>query len=175
VNAPREIVNEVMRDFIYQTKYDLNGLYNWGLKGLRLRKENDDLLVFNFKSTNYDAQNDIIKNTGDVHVSPLITFPNIHVNTRMTKKDSANGTSKVDIALLYSDSFLKKTTGQFHMTPLNENYCLISLETKVRFGWFFDVFITTKNYSGIMQWRFTKLMQNIAAEAERRAARIKKN
>ena len=67
-----------------------------------------------------------------------------------------------------SDAFLKKTTGNFQLIPVSNRSCQLSLQTKVEFGWFFNIFITTSSFKSIMEWRFEKLLNNIKAEAEKR-------
>jgi hypothetical protein len=103
-----------------------------------------------------------------------MSFPEVHVNSKMTKTNLADGQVLVNIDVLYSDAFLKKTTGVFRMTPKNNKGCWLTLETKVQFGWFFNIFITQVSYKYIMEWRFKKMMQNIKAEAERRTT-LKQN
>ena len=170
VEAPSAVVNEVIDDFVYQTKYDLDALFGWALKNLKLRKETDEVLIFNFKSTQYDAKTDIIKTVGAVEIPGIISFPEIHVNSRMTKKTFVNGNIGVDINVLYSDAFLKSTTGVFRMIPdSGSGHCMMTLETRVKFGWFFDLFITKNTYRGIMEWRFQQLLNNIKTESVTRA------
>lgn len=41
VNASPAATNKVINEFLYQTKYDLDKLFTWGLKGLKLRKEKE--------------------------------------------------------------------------------------------------------------------------------------
>ena len=175
VNAPTAIVNDVIDDFVFQTKYDLEALFGWGLKNLKLRRESDEFIVFNFKSTQYDNKSDLIKAVGAVEIPRVINFPEIHVNSRMTKKTFSNGSVGVDINVLYSDAFLKSTTGVFRMSPNStDGKCQITLETRVKFGWFFDLFITKSTYRSIMEWRFQQLLHNIKAQAEVRARRLDK-
>lgn len=165
VNASPLIVNGVIDDFLYQTKYNLNALYDWALVGLKLRKEADDIIIFNFMSTEYDLKSDVIKGVGAVVVPGIITFPEIHVNSRMTKKLLPNENLGVNIDVLYSDAFLKKTNAIFKMVPIDSRSCIISLETHVKFGWFFDFFISQSLFRQIMEWRFLRLMKNITNEA----------
>lgn len=141
----------------------------WALKGMKLRSEKDNLIVFNFKSTTYDEKNDLIKGIGDVRVPGIISFPDIHVDSRMARSQFANGKTKVTIDVLYSDAFLKKTSGAFFIIPQDEKGCWLTLETKVQFGWFFNIFITQPTFKYIMEWRFQRMMQNIRDEAEHRA------
>ncbi|MBN2765631.1 MAG: hypothetical protein JXR27_04600 [Paludibacteraceae bacterium] len=161
-------MNEVVSDYIYQSKYDLDKLFEWALSDMKLRTEKDKLIVFNFKSTRYDKENDLIKGIGDVEVPGVVNFPNIHVDSRMTKAYLKNNKTRVRIEVMYSDAFLRKTTGVFYAMPENEQNSRISLETKVQFGWFFNIFITQTAFRSIMEWRFHQMMQNIRDEAERR-------
>lgn len=168
VNASKPVINDVVNDYVYQTKYDLDALFDWALKGLKLRNEKDDLIIFNFKSTKYDEKNDLIKGVGDVEVPGVIEFPDIHVNSRMTKSVLEDGRLKVNIDVLYSDAFLKKTSAVFYAIQKSNKGAWISLETKVEFGWFFNIFVTQSTFRYIMEWRFQRMMHNIKAEAERR-------
>lgn len=165
VNASPVTMNALIDDFLYQTRYNLDALYGWALVGLKLRKEADDIIIFNFKSTEYDLKNDVIKGVGEVVVPGIITFPEIHVNSRMTKKLLSNENITVDIDVLYSDAFLKKTTALFKMVPIDSKSCKISLVTQVKFGWFFDFFISQSLFRQIMEWRFARLMKNFGNEA----------
>ncbi len=168
VKAPAKVMDLVIDDFLYQTKYDLDALMLWGLKGLKLRSEEDQIIVFNFKTTEYNKKNNLIKATGEVIVPKVIRFPEIHVNSNMLKKTYADGKVNVSINVLYSDAFLSKTSGDFNLIPVNDNGCYITLETKVKFGWFFNIFITKYSFTHIMEWRFRTLMNNLKNEAEKR-------
>lgn len=169
VEAPKDVMNSVIDDFIYQTKYNLDELFVWGLKDMKLRKEKDELIVFNFKSTKYDEKTNQIKAIGDVEVPNVIKFPDIHVNSKMIKTVQPDGRTKVNIDVLYSDAFLKKTSAVFQMSSKGSKGCWMTFESKVQFGWFFNIFVTQVTYRYIMEWRFRKMMQNIHAEAEKRA------
>lgn len=169
VEVPKDVMNSVIDDFIYQTKYNLDELFVWGLKDMKLRKEKDELIVFNFKSTKYDETTNQIKAIGDVEVPNVIKFPDIHVNSKMIKTIQPDGRTKVNIEVLYSDAFLKKTSAIFQMSSKGSKGCWLTLESKVQFGWFFNIFVTQVTYRYIMEWRFRKMMQNIHTEAEKRA------
>lgn len=172
VNASPDIMNEVIDDYLYQVKFDLDALYKWALKGMKLRKESDDLIIMNFKSTEYDQKEDLVKAIGDVEVPRLITFPDIHVNSKWSKLKTGDKTS-VLIDVKYSDAFLKKTTGIFTATPYRGNKkCEVKLITNVEFGWFFNIFITRSMFKKIMEWRFETMLVNIKQEAEKRNAKL---
>jgi hypothetical protein len=113
VNASDSISHAVVNDFLYQTRYDLDKLFEWALKGMKLRGEHNDLIVFNFKSTKYNKATDILYSVGDVSVPYIITFPDIAVNSKMTKSKGNKGNILVDIEVLYSDAFWQKPYGYF--------------------------------------------------------------
>ena len=46
VNASDSISNTVAGDFVYQMHYNLDALFGWALKGMNLRKEKNELMVF---------------------------------------------------------------------------------------------------------------------------------
>ena len=140
---------------------------------IQIKQEKKKLIVFNFKSATYDAKNDLIKCVGDVKIPGIISFPDIHVDSRMTKSYLKNGNTRVRIEVMYSDAFLKETSGLFYAIPEKEKGNWITLETKVKFGWFFNVFITQPLFRSIMEWRFHQMMINIRNEAENRTKAIK--
>jgi hypothetical protein len=168
VDASDSICNTVTKDFEYQMHDNLDALFGWALKGMNLRKEKNELMIFYFKSTKYNKETHIIRGIGDVIVPGVITFPNIIVDSRLTEKRYTNGKSSLDIDLLYSDGFLKKMFGTFSVIPKKYDTCVFTLETHIRFGWFFNIFITQNRFKKIMEWRLKKLVHNLRDEAERR-------
>lgn len=167
-DASDSISNGVANDLVYQMHYNLDALFGWALKGLNLRKEKNELMVFYFKSTSYNKETHIIRGIGDVIVPGVITFPNIIIDSKLTEKKYMNGKSIVNIDLLYSDGFLKKMFGTFNVIPARNNTSIFTLETHIRFGWFFNIFITQNRFKKIMEWRLKKFVHNIRDEAERR-------
>jgi len=168
VDASDSISNGVTKDFVYQMHYNLDALFGWALKGMNLRKEKNELMVFYFKSTAYNTETHVIRGVGDVIVPGVITFPNIIIDSKLSERKFSNGKSTVNIDLLYSDGFLKKMFGTFNVIPKSKNVSLFTLETHIRFGWFFNIFITQNRFKKIMEWRLKKFVYNIRDEAERR-------
>ena len=173
VNASDSISNGVTKDFVYQMHYNLDALFGWALKGMNLRKEKNELMVFYFKSTAYNKDTHIIRGIGDVIVPGVITFPNIIIDSKLTERKFTNGKSTINIDLLYSDGFLKKMFGTFNVIPKSKHLSLFTLETHIRFGWFFNIFITQNRFKKILEWRLKKFVCNIRDEAERRELKFK--
>ena len=168
VDASDSISNKVSNDFVYQMHYNLDALFGWALKGMNLRKEKNELMIFYFKSTSYNKENHVIRGIGDVIVPGIITFPNIIIDSRLTERKYTSGKSTINIDLLYSDGFLKKMFGTYTILPKRNNASMFTLETHIRFGWFFNIFITQNRFKKIMEWRLKKFVHNLRDEAERR-------
>ena len=171
VDASDSISNRVSNDFVYQMHYNLDALFGWALKGMNLRKEKNELMIFYFKSTAYNKESHVIRGIGDVIVPGIITFPNIIIDSRLTERKFTTGKSTINIDLLYSDGFLKKMFGRFTIIPKRNNASLFTLETHIRFGWFFNIFITQNRFKKILEWRLKKFVHNLRDEAERRERR----
>jgi len=168
VDSSDSINHTITNDFNYQMRYNLDALFGWALKGMNLRKERNELMIFYFKSTKYDKETNTIRGIGDVIVPGIITFPNIIVDSHLTDKKYVNGEKTINIDLLYSDGFLKKMFGTFTVIPKKNNTSLYTLNTHIRFGWFFNIFITQNRFKKIMEWRLKRLVHNLKDEAERR-------
>jgi len=168
VKASDSISNSVANDFDNQMRYDLDGLFSWALKGLNLRKEKKDLMLFYFKSTSFNKGTGVIRGIGDVIITDMITYPNIIVDSKLSKKSYSNGKSEFYIDLLYSNGFMKKMFATFTVIPKKEVGTWYTLENHVRFGWFFDIFITQSRFKSIMEWRLKRFVNNLRDEAEHR-------
>jgi len=174
VKASDTVSNSVVNDFDYQMKYDLDKLFDWALKGLNLRKENNNLMVFYFKSTAFNKETGVLRGTGDVIITDMITYPNIIVDSKLSNKKFTNGKSEFKIDLLYSSGFMKKMVATFTVIPKKEVGTWYTFENHVKFGWFFDIFITQKRFNSIMRWRLQHFVYNLKNEAEKREKLIKK-
>ena len=168
VKASDSVCSSVTRDFDYQMRYNLDALFTWALKGMNLRKEKNELMEFYFKSTSYNKETTVIRGVGDVVIPNVITFPDIGIDSKLTHKRFTNGNSSFNLELVHSEGFIKKMDCTFTLIPKNKKECMFTLETRIRFGWFFDMFISKKRFQSIMEWRLKKYVHNLKDEAERR-------
>lgn len=168
VNASDSNCASVRNDFTYQMCYNLDALFSWGLKGMNLRKEKQELMMFYFKSTSFDKKNNILLSVGDAIVPGIITVPNISISTLLTTKRYPNGKSIANMDLISSNGLVKKMNTTFLMIPKKEKGVWFILESHAQFGWFFNIFITQSRYKSIMEWRLKQYVHNLKNEAERR-------
>jgi len=168
VNATDTICNAVSKDYDYQMRYNLDALLPWALKGMNLRKEKKELMMFYFKSTSFNKETSVLRGIGDVLVPGVITIPNIYVDCKLTGKQAATGRSTVYLNLLSSNGFIKNMNNSFSIIPSKSKGNWFILETHVKFGWFFNIFITQNRFKIIMEWRLKRFIHNLKDEAERR-------
>ena len=168
VNATDTICNAVSKDYDYQMRYNLDALLPWALKGMNLRKEKKELMMFYFKSTSFNKETSVLRGIGDVLVPGVVTIPNIYVDCKLTGKQSTTGRSTVYLNLLSSNGFIKNMNNSFSIIPSRSKGNWFILETHVKFGWFFNIFITQNRFKIIMEWRLKRFIHNLKDEAERR-------
>jgi len=160
-------------DFDHQMRYNLDALFSWALKGMNLRKERNELMMFYFKSTSFNKETNVIRAVGDVIVPGIITIPNIFVDSKITSKKYINGKSTVYLDMQSANGFMKNMNNSFSVIPKKDKGVWYTLESHVRFGWFFDIFITKTRFKAIMEWRLKRFVHNLKDEAEKRTGNIK--
>jgi hypothetical protein len=177
VNASDSVSNSVINDFNNQITYNIDALFSWALKGMNLRKEKNELMIFYFKSTSFNSKTNVIKCTGDIIVPGLLTLPDIQFYCQVITKKFPKGKKFINVDLLSSNGFIREMNSSFSIIPKKEKEKggWFTFETRVRFGWFFDFFVTQSRYKSIMEWRINRYMHNLQEEAERREKKSVKN
>lgn len=169
LSANDSITNEVVNLFVKQMCNDIRGLFKWGLKGMGLANEEDELILFDFKQTRYNKQTGIIKGIGDVHVKGITTFKDLSVDTKLTQRNFKGGQREVRLDLASPNLFIRSLRGSFYFLPKGNNKtAYLQIFTNVRFAWFFDVFVTQKTYKAILEWRIRQMLKNMKEESEKR-------
>ncbi len=169
ITANDSISNEVINLFVQQMCSDIKGLFKWGLKGMSLANEKDELLVFDFKETRYNKQTGILKGVGDVIVPGVTTFKDLIVDTKLTLRNFTNGRREVRLDLASPNLFIRTLRGSFYFVPKGTHKNgYVQIATNIRFAWFFDIFVTQTRYKTILEWRLRQMLKNIKEEAEKR-------
>jgi len=168
VNASDSNCIKTAKEFDHQMKYNLEALFNWALKGLNLRKEKKEIMMFYFKSTSYNEKTNVINCLGDAIVPGIITFPNITVQSQLSSRISANGRNGFYLSLINASGLIKTMNTSFTIISTRNNGSWYTLETHVRFGWFFNIFITQTRYKSIMEGRLKRFIHNLKEESERK-------
>lgn len=163
------IANEVVDDFISQFRGDPELLFEWALKGVGKQndKERDEVLL-ELKRTTFDPETSIGVIVADIKVPGLRTFKDINIESRVTKNELPDGITEIVVDIFYSNALLKKAYGTYRIVPQSDGTQFFDITINIKFGWFFDLFITKKRYCSIIEWRAKGFMENMRNEAERR-------
>lgn len=173
ISTNDSITNEVVTLFVSQMCNDIKGLFKWGLKGMGLANEKDELLIFDFKETRYNKQTGIIKGIGDVIVPGVTTFEDLSLDTKLTLRNFSGGKREVRLDLASPNLFIRSFSGSFYFVPKGTNKNgYLQVVSKMRFAWFFNVFVTQKTYKTIMEWRIRQMLKNMKEESEKRTKRM---
>lgn len=169
VNSSMAIADGTVDDFIGQFRGDPELLFEWALKDLGQQTDNDkNAVILELKSTTFNPETSVGAILTDIVVPGFTTFKDINIDSKVTKTKLANGSTRVFVDVYYSNSFLKKAYGTFYVKPISNNQVLLTINVNVKFGWFFDIFITQRRYKNIAEWRINGFMENMKKEAEYR-------
>jgi len=167
VNASNQVVNEVTNDLVNDFHNASGNLFNWALKDLGLQDEKNELIIV-YKSSAHDEKTGITHGVFDIVVPHFTTFKNIKVDAKVSKVKYTNGNTNVNADILYSTLLLDKAFGTFTVIPQKNDDQIFVTTIKIKFGWFFNLFITKKRYKSIVEWRVEKFTENMKNQCEQR-------
>ena len=161
-------VSSEVADYLVNDFHNSPGnLFNWALKDLGLQNKNNELIIV-FKSSVNDEKRNITHGVFDIVVPDIITFSGIKVDASVYKNRYSNGEQKVTANIIYSSLLMKNALGTLTLIPIQNNEQLLVTNVKIKFGWFFNLFITKKRYKSIVEWRIKKFTENIRTECLKR-------
>ncbi|NDV45563.1 hypothetical protein D0T49_00655 [Paludibacter sp. 221] len=168
IDASEEVTNSLMDDFIIQFRSNLDSLFTWALKDMNLRGEGDEFIIYYLKSSEYNPETEIIRGKMDVIVPKILTVPDITIEGKMYKKELTDEQVVVQYDILTATGFIREADATFKIVRENANSAWCTLDLRVKFGWFFNIFITKKIYKKNLEWRFEQLARNLKDEAQKR-------
>jgi hypothetical protein len=141
-------------------------LFEWALRDLGVQ-EDDDLQI-DLQQTLYDPETGIGIIVTDLIIPGLTTFEDITIESKITKTYLKNNTVKVFVDVYNLNYFMKKAFGSFYIIPVSDTTTLLVMQTYMRFGWFFNFFVSQNIYTSVFEWRIQGFMNNMRAEMIRR-------
>ncbi len=170
VKATEVTANEVSISLLKDFHETPGNLFNWALKDLGLQEKKKNEVIFILKSSVTDKAG-ITHGKFDIIVPYFKTFNNVKVDAIVSKTQFTGGQMKVTADIIYSSLLLKYAIGVLTIIPQKNNELLLITNVKIKFGWFFNIFITRKRYKSIVEWRIIKFTENIRNECEHRQKR----
>ena len=166
--AANKVVNDVSENLISDFHNSPGNLFNWALKDLGLQEKKENELTFIIKPSLFDEKTGITHGVFDIIVPYITTFKNVKVDAIVAKKVHKSGGTEVSADTIYSSLLLKNGLGTVTIIPQKNNEQLLITKVSIKFGWFFNIFITRKRYKSIIEWRIKKFAENFKAECEKR-------
>ena len=168
VKATESDICDVANKLIYDFHTTPGNLFSWALKDLGLQDKKKNDIVFILKTSATDAKTGITHGTFDIVVPSITSFNNVVVDAIVSKTKCNNKEMKVSANIIYSSLLLKHGLATLTMVPLKNNEQLFIANVSIKFGWFFNLFITKKRYKSIVEWRIKKFTENMKAECEQK-------
>jgi len=166
-----EVANDLLKDF-HNTP---DNLFNWALKDLGLQDRKKNEIIFILKSSTTDSKTGITHGEFDIIVPLITTFNNVKVDAIVSRTKYVNGEMKVTANIIYSSLLLKHALGTVSIIQQKNNQLLFITNVSIKFGWFFNIFITRRRYKSIVEWRIKKFTENLKSECEHRQHAILTN
>jgi len=167
VNASFKDAQSVINLFIEQFSTDFHKLFDWAFKNLGEQNDEErNAFLLEIKSTEFDKMSGISTIIADVVVPKVRRFKDVEINSKVMLYSDNATYHNAYIDIYYSSSFLKKAYGTFFVQKKGNNV-VITTNIYVRFGWFFNVFVTKKMYKKVVEWRLGKIVNNLKKEMEK--------
>ena len=169
VNTTFENAQSVVNLFIEQFSTDFNKLFKWAFADLGEQKDDEEKNAFllEVKSTEFDKITGISTVIADVVVPKVKRFKDVKISSKVIQTSDSATFSNVYIDIFYSNSLLKKAYGTFLVQKKNGEV-FITTDMYIRFGWFFNIFVTKKMYKKVVEWRLGQFLNNFKIEMEKK-------
>lgn len=167
---------EVVDTLVYQLQTNPALLSDWAFAGVGKQEEKKrDAVFLVWKESEYDPERQYSKILFDVLVNGRRMFRDIAVESVVKDSvweeyDDRDGVKqstpcrRIRVDIYYSGSLLKEAYGELCLRE--KDGVRVQMETHVRFGWFFNLFISRKVYSETIEWRMDRFVQNLTLRAE---------
>ena len=167
--ASSEIMSGIFSDIdTHLRRLNIDSLF-WMLKGLSGNEIVRNMIVIDFVGVEYDQNTEIFDFFFNIHVRIIKKhYKNVKISVLVKATESDTNCYPIIAAELCNPNiFLKsaKVTLNFHQV-MNKSQLII--QSSVRFGRFFNMFISTSNYCAVAEWRIEAVLENLIAETKRR-------
>ncbi len=165
-----QVISAVTDDLITDFHNSSTHLFDWALKDLGLQNEGNELIII-LKSSFHDVKTNITHGLFDIEVPYFTTFKDVKVDAIVSKAIN-NGVTKVSANIIYSSLMLNNGQAVLYIIPQKNNELYFYTTVNIKFGWFFNIFITKRRYKSIVEWRVKKFTENMKQECEQREMKL---
>ncbi|MCQ2343186.1 MAG: hypothetical protein MJZ75_06860 [Paludibacteraceae bacterium] len=186
VNAPAEISDSILSRFIYDFQNSPDALFDWAFYGTGAQEDDQkNSFLLEYKVTEYFPERNYGRIVTDIVVPGLTRFKNItiegtvidkcypiHYNPKLRSDNLTiatipNSMRHMDIKVNYSGKLLDKGYGNLYIIPVDKTHSIYMMDINLKYGWFFNIFVTKRVYANSVEWRVNRYMQNLKQIAEK--------
>lgn len=176
VNAPQAKTEAVIDRLIHELQTDPQAMSDWAFAGTGSEEmKAREPFYLEWKEATYRPEDHYSKIVMDIYVNGRVMFKDAYFESFVTDTtcnvtaDDGSGVlhqRDIRVDINYSGSLLKMAYGNFHVLPIDANHTQLSIDVHIRFGWFFNIFISRKMYRESVDWRVEQFMNNLKDMAE---------
>jgi hypothetical protein len=164
VNAPFNYAAEILDEVFEGMKTAPTANLNWAFSGLGDVGAKEDMLLSE-KGVSYNPTNAeyllnlqiIVKDGQNMEVE---------VAGNLKKRSLQTGEKTLTLEVTKKIKVLQDGMISIAVVPYTNNSSIVILHSKLKFGWFFNLFFSQKRYRDIMEWRFAGFLKNIKEKIE---------
>ncbi len=161
INASADSVQIVLDRFVYELQTDPNQLFDWVFAGTGSQGDTvKDAMQLVFHESRYVAEERHGYLNIDVKTNGKVRFKNMVLET-WAIDSLCNNTRNLSIKLDVSGRLIDDANMNFHVTPTTDSTSIVAFDSHIRFGWFFNLFISRRTYRNVIEWRFDTFLENL--------------
>ncbi len=161
VEAATDSVNSVIDRFVYEMQTDPNQLFDWVFAGTGSQGDTaKDAIQLVFYESEYIPEEKHGLLHVDIKTNGKVRFKDMILETWATDSLRDN-TRDLCIKMDVSSRLIDEANINFHVTPTSDNTSVVAFDSHIRFGWFFNLFISRRTYRNVIEWRFDLFLENL--------------
>ncbi len=166
VEASADSVNIVLDRFVYELQTDPNLLFDWVFAGTGSQGDTvKDALQLVFYESEYLPEEKHGRLHVDIKTNGKTRFKDMLIETWITESIQPHKRD-LSIQMDVSGRLIDNAQMNFHITPTSDSTSLVAFDSHIRFGWFFNIFISRKTYRNVIEWRFDTFLINLRRYTE---------
>lgn len=185
VDAPAEVSDTILARFVQDFQTSPDALFDWALYGTGAQNDEEkNAFLLEYTETVYHPEEEYGRIKADVIIPGLtrikdITLEGKVIDERRPKvynpdlcvdslniRNVPNWIRHFDIDVHYSGKLLEHGFGNLFIIPVDSTHSVFMMDMNLRYGWFFNIFITMKVYKNSVEWRINRYMNNLKRVAE---------
>ncbi len=161
VEASTDSVNKVLDRFVYELQTCPDSLFSWVFAGTGSQGDTvKDAMQLVFYESEYVPEDRHGMLRVDVKTNGKVRFKNVLLET-WAKDVHKDDTTHLYIDLDESSRLVDKASLNFHYTPITDSTTRVAFDSHLKFGWFFNLFISRKVYHNVIEWRIDQFLDNV--------------